>query len=536
MLHSARFSAAISLPRGARPDETAPPIALAYGSRSVHPSVAFLLFVTVAAAPPCLPPAEAQHRVGTAPSAQASPAVPGQLKGARLSIYGLGPIRLGMTVEEAERTGELALRGRKEQQAQSCYYVRHELPDGAIQLLVKHGKVAAVSVFGSAFATVSGVYVGDPDSKVKALYRDNLTEFASGSPDWPSALIYTPREAKDRRFRLIFTVGPDVGAMHAATLPDGNHLLEGGIDNGCRDHFGSAAPLRTVFSHALPEGMVAARGFVLSPDARFAVVLPKDSDPSQRSIQLWRLADGRAIAEWPAHAARIELLAVSADGSAVASAAADGAVAVWKLPTGERAFSARKNDRLRSLDFDRTGNLLVAAAERGATVWHVPSRRKVLDTSAAAEVVAISPGGDLIASPTAVVDVATGRTVHRISLDGHPLCMGFSPDGRFFALCQWDRIDLWETTTWSLAWSFWRHSKHTAFSTLAFDPSGRFLATAQRDTLWVLDIRTGDPVAYARAAGDEEIGSLMFLPSSREIVGIVNGRSLRRWSTPMLLR
>jgi WD40 repeat protein len=441
-----------------------------------------------------------------------------------------------MTAEEAERAGELALRGRKEQQAQSCYYVRHELPDGAIQLLIKYGKVAAVSVFGSAFATVSGVYVGDPESKVRARYGDSLAEFVSQSPDWPSALVYVPRDVRDRRFRLIFTVGPDVWAMHAASLPEGKHLLEGGIDDGCRDHFGGAAPLRTVSTRPLPEGVLAARAFVLSPDARFAVVLPKDSDPSQRLIQLWSLADGRAIAEWPAHAARIEVLAVSPDGSAVASAAADGAVAVWKLPAGQRVFSANQSGKARSLDFDRTGNLLAAAGERRATVWHVPSGRKVLDTSAAAEVVAISPGGDLIASPTAVVDVATGRTVHRISLDGHPLCMGFSPDGRFFALCQWDRIDLWETTTWSLAWSFWRHSKHTAFSTLAFDPSGRFLATAQRDTLWVLDIRTGEPVAYARAAGDEEIGSLMFLPSSREIVGIVNGRSLRRWSTPMLLR
>jgi len=305
---------------------------------------------------------------------------------------------------------------------------------------------------------------------------------------------------------------------------------------GCRDHFGSAAPLRAGFSHALPEGMVATRGFALSPDARFAVVLPKDSDPSQRSTRLWSLADRRAIAEWPAQAARIELHAVSSDGSAVASAAADGAVAVWKLPAGKGVFSASQNSNARSLDFDRTGHLVVTASERGATVWHVPSRRKVLHTSAAVEVVAISPVGNLIASPTAVVDVASGRVVHRISLDGHPLCMRFSPDGRLFVLCQWDRIDLWETTTWSLVWSFWRHSRHVAFSTLAFDPSVRFLATAQRDTLWVLDIRTGEPVAYARAASDEEIASLMFLPNSREIAGIVSGRFLRRWAAAQLPR
>jgi WD40 repeat protein len=158
--------------------------------------------------------------------------------------------------------------------------------------------------------------------------------------------------------------------------------------------------------------MVATRGFALSPDARFGVVMPKDSDPSQRSIQLWSLAGRRAIAEWAAQAARIELLAVSPDGSAVASAEADGAVAIWKLPAGEGVFSASQNINARSLDFDRTGHLLVTASERRATVWHVPSRRKVLHTSAAAGVVAISPGGNLIASPTAVVDVASGRVAH----------------------------------------------------------------------------------------------------------------------------
>lgn len=536
MMHSARFSSAIYLPRAARPGEAVWPIAVAHGSRWLQSCVTSLLLVTVAAAPSCVPSAEAQQRVGTAPVAQAPSAVPGPLKGARLSIQGLGPIRLGMTIEEAERAGGLVLRGRKEQQSQSCYYVQHDLPDGPIRLLVKHGRVAAVSILGPAFPTVTGVHVGDPYSKVKALYRGTLTEFASGSPDSPSALIFTPREAKDQQFRLIFTVDADVWAMHAASLPEGKHLLEGGIDDGCRDHFGEAVPLQNVSTSPLPQGVFGARGFALTPDARYAVVLPEGSDVSQRSIQLWSLADGRAIAEWAAHAARIEVLAVSPDGSAVASAAADGAVAVWELPAGKRFFYANQRRKVGSLDLDRMGKLLVAAGERGATVWHVPSRRRVLDTQAVAEAVAISPTGTLIASPSTAVDVASGRVVHRTGLDGHPLCMRFSPDGRFFALCQWDRIDLWATTDWSLVWSFWRHNRHVAFNTLAFDPSVRYLATAQRDTLWVLDIRTGEPVAYARAAGDEEIATLMFLPNSREITGIVSGRFLRRWAAAQLPR
>jgi hypothetical protein len=54
----------------------------------------------------------------------------------------------------------------------------------------------------------------------------------------------------------------------------------------------------------------------------------------------------------------------------------------------------------------------------------------------------------------------------------------------------------------------------------------------------VLDLRPGPAhrSGCLRSAGDEEIGSPMFLPRIRDIVGIVNGRSLHCRSTPMPLR
>ena len=199
------------------------------------------------------------------------------LSGARLSIFGLGPIRVGMNVADVERASGLAFRGVAEQSGQSCYYVDHRLPTGDISLLIKNGLVAVVAVSGTEFATMSGVRTGDPEPKVLAAYRTGLSEFRSTDPGGSDALIFVPKDPSESQYRMVFSLiaGPTggapsvVGGIHAAKLPDGRYLLTDSAGDGCSDHIGAARRLTPTNGIQLRDASMLGELFVLGPNLKY---------------------------------------------------------------------------------------------------------------------------------------------------------------------------------------------------------------------------------------------------------------------------
>ena len=65
----------------------------------------------------------------------------------------------------------------------------------------------------------------------------------------------------------------------------------------------------------------------ISPDGRTMAI-----SGEERSISLWELPSGRALARWPAHDAPVRALTFSPDGATLVSGADDGTMKLWNLP------------------------------------------------------------------------------------------------------------------------------------------------------------------------------------------------------------
>lgn len=177
------------------------------------------------------------------------------------------------------------------------------------------------------------------------------------------------------------------------------------------------------------------------------------------------------------HVDRTRDVAVSPDGSRIASAGADGRAIIWDTETGE--------------------HLLTLAGHKG---W--------------VDAVAFSPDGRL----------ATGgrdNTVKMWSVAGHTggvYSIAFSPDGATLATAGGDRtLRLWDLTTGTPRW---RHtlSGHTdKIYRLAFDPAGGRVATAGFDSkanLW--DVASGDLLSTLEGHKDQ-LRELAFSPDGQRL-------------------
>jgi hypothetical protein len=133
-----------------------------------------------------------------------------------LSAYGYGPVRVGMTVEDARAAlgGRLSVPNAAEGE---CTYVRSEgTPEGVIFMVVE-GTVKRVDVRTPAVAvrTDAGVHIGEKEARVKELYADRVTVQPHKYSDGHYLII-----APDSLARLVFeTDGDTVSMMRGGMLP-----------------------------------------------------------------------------------------------------------------------------------------------------------------------------------------------------------------------------------------------------------------------------------------------------------------------------
>ena len=80
-----------------------------------------------------------------------------------------------------------------------------------------------------------------------------------------------------------------------------------------------------------PASSNAVPSLAFTPDGSILVSVGGDSD---KSVKLWRAADGTLIRKLTGHSGSVLSVGVSADGGQVASGSADGTVRLWRLSDG----------------------------------------------------------------------------------------------------------------------------------------------------------------------------------------------------------
>lgn len=131
-------------------------------------------------------------------------ATAGTMAGARLSMHGAGPLRIGMSETQIERVlgRRLAPPGGYEDDT-GCRYATPEGVADGLGLMLVDGRLVRIDVEDSGHLTLSGARVGDTDFAVQRKIgglRDS--EHAFSGPEGR----YLTRYSNDRRFGIRFEI------------------------------------------------------------------------------------------------------------------------------------------------------------------------------------------------------------------------------------------------------------------------------------------------------------------------------------------
>jgi hypothetical protein len=135
---------------------------------------------------------------------------------------GVGPIRIGMTPEEASQAAGVTLAGDPYELYDdgSCYYV---IPEGDLSqtfaFMVSEGTIARVDVWvGSGAANAEGVRVGDSEAHLLKVYRGAVVE--QHAYEGPEGHYVRTRDASGRHGYVFETDGKVVENWRAGRYPE----------------------------------------------------------------------------------------------------------------------------------------------------------------------------------------------------------------------------------------------------------------------------------------------------------------------------
>ena len=122
-------------------------------------------------------------------------------------LRGVGPVSLGMTVDEASTASGLDLTqdfGRTS--TDSCFYMTALTALPGVAFMVVDGEVVRIDINSpSALATRSGVGIGTSESNLREVYSDNIQQVSGVLLEGP-AWAYVPNDEADANYRIYFAV------------------------------------------------------------------------------------------------------------------------------------------------------------------------------------------------------------------------------------------------------------------------------------------------------------------------------------------
>lgn len=260
-------------------------------------------------------------------------------------------------------------------------------------------------------------------------------------------------------------------------------------------------------SLASAEAAAAISDIAVSPDGSLVASSGRDG-----SVQLW---DGRSLKLLRAtagHSAAAWGVAFSPDGSTVASGSSDGTARLWSSGTGAEIRTLAPTGRgITAVAFHPEGTFLATTSwerspERG--VWGVVK----------------------------IWDPADGRLVRAWEHGVKPIVtVAWSPDGALLAAGTWDDdTTLWRTADWSVAKTLQPADKepYKAVQGIAFSTDGARLAVTAKDgTIRIWDVATGlvTQTLFGQAEGQAQwINDAVFLDAHRLISASQDG-TVRLW-------
>ena len=330
--------------------------------------------------------------------------------------------------------------------------------------------------------------------------------------------------------QVVDTFDHGVTLWTVAVSPDGRRLVTGGGDQRFRLwDMATGEMLRDEGGHT-----EIVRGAEFSPDGRMLVTAGWDGQ-----ARVWDLGVP-AVQRWEGHDEEVLAITVSADGSRLASGDDSGRVVVRDGHTHETLRSFRPESRaVRALALSPDGSLLATGGgDRAVRIWRTDSAdekpiHELAGHDGSVYSLAFSPDGHMLVSGSRddtvrLWNVDTG--VEQAVADDHTgtiWALAWSPDGANIATASRDlTVVLRDATTLEPREIFGGHTDW--LYAVAFSPNGRYLASGGRDQRIVIrDLETGEE--HVLDGHGQFVTTLAFTPDGKRLVSTSWYRNIRLW-------
>ncbi len=274
------------------------------------------------------------------------------------------------------------------------------------------------------------------------------------------------------------------------------------------------------------------------------------SGSGDRTVRLWRLADGQLLHTFNGHKKAINCLAVSPDGRLIASGGRDRRVFIWKLPAARTTIELKGHTQpvLCMAITPDSQILATGGADGGIQLWHLPDGKnlRLLDGhSSSVLALAIHRDGEILVSAGADAAVRLwslpdGKLMN--TLHGHRdkeadavHCIAVSEDGRFLASGGTDgNVCLWNLPSGSARETLEGHL--ASVECLSFSPDGTSLASGGADQMVRLWRIPDGRMLSAWEAHSSDVTHLVFSRDAEWLAsasgnGLGFDHSIRLWDT-----
>lgn len=384
-------------------------------------------------------------------------------------------------------------------------------PDGRV--IASSGESETIHLWDRATGDLIATLPGHPERVFGVAFSPNGKFLASSSTDG-SVKLWDYRQGK-----LLFTFTNHVGnwARRVAFSPDSRLLAPAAYDG--KISLWDTASGNVV--RTLPmKGKVTE--VLFTPDGRWLVIALRDNQ--HPLIEFWNVTNGAPGLTITAPSSLHEI-AMSADGTRLASSGLDGRADVWQLPSGKllREFKLPEQAPGYAVDITADGRRIAVGQHFVNTLWSVDTGALLAEMRGHDDdtfQIHFSPDGSEVvsASPDASIrlwDAATGK-VKRI-IAPHPperpvTSIAFSPDGASEAVGGVDgTVRVWNAQTGAFKYELRGHEGPV--HVLTFSPDSAWLCSGSADrTMRVWDMAQGTISAihpyfeHTDAVGTEAFG------------------------------
>jgi hypothetical protein len=130
--------------------------------------------------------------------------VPSLSEYSRVSIKGIGDINIGMTIAQANKSGNIRLVQKSSSRESNCQYYKPANKPLGVSFMVIDGVIARIDINNPKIMTFSGIKIGDSESRVLAVYGEKIQTRSHKYLENGHYLVFIPTDSEDRKNNIVF--------------------------------------------------------------------------------------------------------------------------------------------------------------------------------------------------------------------------------------------------------------------------------------------------------------------------------------------